>query len=212
MASQSLRRGALIVLEGVDRSGKSTQVKRLVDWLNGRGHPTQAMRFPDRTTEIGQMIDAYLRKAKDMDDRALHLLFSANRWEMRNQLLQALNSGTSLVIDRYAYSGVVFSAAKGLDFEWCKQPDAGLPRPDLVLFLDIPVEKAALRGDYGQERYENKEFQEKVRSLFRRLHSSEWQVVDASGSMDEVTQLIQSAVTPIVERCATESNELGHLW
>ena len=65
-----------------------------------------------------------------------------------------LKVGTSLIIDRYSYSGVAFFAAKGLDLSWCKAPKVGLPTPDLVLYLDINPEIAAEHGDYGEERYE----------------------------------------------------------
>ena len=62
--------------------------------------------------------------------------------------------GTSLIIDRYSYSGVAFSAAKGLNLSWCKAPEVGLLTPDLVLYLDIAPNIAVECGDYGGERYE----------------------------------------------------------
>ena len=77
------KRGCFILFEGVDRCGKTTQAKRLVETLTQRGQPTVFMRFPDRETTIGAQIDAYLRNAADLDDHAVHLLFSANRWEKR---------------------------------------------------------------------------------------------------------------------------------
>jgi thymidylate kinase len=68
----------------------------------------------------------------------VHLLFSANRWEAVKSLKARLNSGETLVCDRYAFSGVAFTAAKGtLDLEWCKNPDRGLPAPDAVIYLDV---------------------------------------------------------------------------
>ena len=87
-------RGAFIVLEGLDRSGKTTQTTKLVQRIKELGRPCKLIKFPgilpictvdcsDRTTTIGKMIDAYLRSAKDLDDRVIHLLFSANRWEAR---------------------------------------------------------------------------------------------------------------------------------
>jgi dTMP kinase len=90
-------RGLFIVLEGLDRSGKSTQVDRLLDRLNRDGRRAVLQKFPgalaashhvgssltpDRTTAIGKMIDAYLQSKSELDDRAIHLLFSANRWEL----------------------------------------------------------------------------------------------------------------------------------
>ena len=105
-------RGSLIVFEGCDRSGKTTQVRRLVERLNREGRPAKMMRFPDRTTGIGSIIHSYLTCTKELDDHAVHLLFSANRWELEQQIVNTLTEGTTLIIDRYAFSGVAFSAAK----------------------------------------------------------------------------------------------------
>lgn len=76
-------RGSLIVLEGLDRSGKTSQSNSLVSHLKDKGVSVELWRFPDRTTVIGQMISAYLANESELDDRAIHLLFSANRWEKR---------------------------------------------------------------------------------------------------------------------------------
>ena len=69
-------------------------------------------RFPDRSTNIGAIINSYLGCKKELEDHVVHLLFSANRWEMEKEIINTLMSGTSVLIDRYAYSGVAFSAAK----------------------------------------------------------------------------------------------------
>ncbi|RRT67219.1 hypothetical protein B296_00013830 [Ensete ventricosum] len=76
-------RGSLIVLEGLDRSGKTSQSNRLVTFLKEKGLSVELWRFPDRSTSTGQMISAYLANESQLDDRAIHLLFSANRWEKR---------------------------------------------------------------------------------------------------------------------------------
>jgi dTMP kinase len=126
VVAQIAKRGAFILLEGCDRSGKSTQCARLVERLVQAGVPVRALRFPERTTEIGKMINSYLTCTAELDDRAVHLLFSANRWEQRGHIMQLLEQGTTIVCDRYTFSGVAFSASKpGMDIEWCKAPDAG---------------------------------------------------------------------------------------
>ena len=56
---------------------------RLVKTLNASGVAAEAWRFPDRTTGVGAMIDGYLKATSELDDAAVHLLFSANRWEKR---------------------------------------------------------------------------------------------------------------------------------
>ncbi|XP_026642313.1 thymidylate kinase isoform X3 [Microtus ochrogaster] len=75
------RRGALIVLEGVDRAGKTTQGHRLVTALCASGHRAELLRFPERSTEIGKLLNSYLEKKTELEDHSVHLLFSANRWE-----------------------------------------------------------------------------------------------------------------------------------
>ena len=64
-------------------------------------------------------------------------------------------------VDRYSYSGVAFSATKGLDLSWCKALEVGLPTPDLVLYLDKTAEIATEHGDYGGKRYEQSTFRRK---------------------------------------------------
>ena len=78
-----MSRGAFILFEGVDRCGKTTQARRLVERLNASGRAAVFMNFPDRTTAVGKQLNAYLTSAEELDDHAVHLLFSANRWEKR---------------------------------------------------------------------------------------------------------------------------------
>lgn len=140
-------RGAFLLLEGVDRCGKTTQCQRLLQRLVQAGMAATAMRFPNRTTSTGRLIDSYLQQTSNMEDHAIHLLFSANRWESADNIVQQLQAGTTIVCDRYAYSGVAFSASKeGIDLEWCQAPDKGLPAPDCVIFLDLSTEQAEERG------------------------------------------------------------------
>ncbi|KAL1729884.1 P-loop containing nucleoside triphosphate hydrolase protein [Schizophyllum commune] len=105
-------RGAFIVIEGLDRSGKSTQAAKLKEKLAADGVKVELMKFPDRTTAIGKMIDAYLRTNIEMDDHVVHLLYSANRWELASRISTLLTEGTTIICDRYAFSGIAFSASK----------------------------------------------------------------------------------------------------
>lgn len=94
-----MSRGALIVLEGCDRTGKSTQCKKLVERLISSGISAKELHFPgkdftqwvgsrplsllDRSTPVtGSQINNYLKNNLNMDDHVIHLLFSANRWEL----------------------------------------------------------------------------------------------------------------------------------
>ena len=164
------------------------------------------------------MINAYLASESDLDDHVIHLLFSANRWEKAREMREKLSSGLTLVVDRYAVSGVAFSAAKGLpdmNLEWCKAPDVGLPAPDAVLYLDVSPEVAAARGGYGQERYEKEAFQQEVRRCYQDLRGEvpqgTWHVVDAGRSVDEVHDQVLKITEATVQSCA-QGKGLVNLW
>lgn len=208
-------RGAFLVLEGIDRSGKSTQAKLLVDKLLAKGYKAEYMRFPERTnTKTGPIIDSYLKSATEVNDQVIHLLFSANRWEYVTAIKSKLASGITLVVDRYAYSGVSYTAAKpNMSLDWCKQPDKGLPRPDKVIFLNIDINDATKRGEYGEERYEKVEFQKNVKDIYERLFdSSYWSKVEAKGSVDIVSEKIFSLAEISVLDVMKNPVELRTLW
>lgn len=267
-ASSSSPRGAFIVLEGVDRCGKTTQCARLVERLRESGvrelisfcstttskgaggasflwfpfaglsnklfplprskntqkHPqvkAEMWRFPDRATEIGTMINAYLARSKELDDAAVHLLFSANRWEKRAELLRQLSDGVTLVCDRYAFSGVAFTAAKqktGMGLDWCRAPDQGLPAPDAVLYLDLDPAEAERRGGFGAERYESAEMLKSVRATFAEIAAfvdgrcTRWLRVDASGGVEEVGERVAAAAAAAVDSAAEGQAPLRSLW
>mmetsp|Transcript_3429 Transcript_3429/g.4355 ORF Transcript_3429/g.4355 Transcript_3429/m.4355 type:complete len:208 (+) Transcript_3429:80-703(+) len=205
-------RGVFVVLEGVDRSGKSTQCRRLVETLEKRGRSASLMRFPERATAIGNLINRYLKKEIELDDHAIHLLFSANRWELAVSIQDSVNAGTDVICDRYAYSGVAFSAAKSniQDIEWCKAPDAGLPEPDLIIYLEFThPQDAEKRGGYGDERYEDPQMQRRVAQNFKSLRSPRWKIVDAGRDPDDVARDI---LTILDQTILNLSPQLGSLW
>lgn len=178
------------------------------------------------------MIDAYLRSQSELDDHAIHLLFSANRWELayvlsslsllaflgstvidclpltnkRTSICAHLAAGMTVIADRYAFSGIAFSARKGLSYEWCRAPDVGLPAPDLTVFLDVEPEVARARGGYGEERYEQEGIQRGVRAMFERIGEEmnrdgqgKWVVIDASKEKDWVARDIWHVVESLAE-------------
>jgi dTMP kinase len=220
-------RGALILFEGIDRCGKSTQVKLLTEYLQGKVGIDRAkdIRFPDRTSYIGKLINDYLANTAStsgVSDQTIHLLFSANRWEASSGIESSLLSGTTFVCDRYAYSGVSFSSAKGtpgMDLEWCKACDRGLPAPDCVIYLDMPVEAAAKRGNFGEERYEKIDFQLKVREKFMQLKQENdasgasavpWHTVDADQTIESIRDQIRDIADRTVEE--VKLRPIRRLW
>lgn len=117
-------------------------------------------------------------------------------------------------MDRYSYSGAVYSAAKNnpdLSLDWAWNPEVGLPKPDLLIYLDIPLEEAAKRGGYGQERYENAQLQSRAQVLFRQLIDAEDQnhvfMIDAAQEQQKVTDIMMQ----VVEETIAKTNLIGPL-
>lgn len=212
----SATRGLFFVFEGLDRSGKSTQSKKLEEYLSKAGRPVKWMCFPNRKTPIGTAIDLYLRRQLELPDEAVHRLFSANRWEMAKSIVEDLRAGTTIICDRYAFSGVAYSAAKGLDFSWCQAPDRGLPCPDGIFFLHIDEKVGAARSNFGDERYENAEMQAKVRAQFKdpRLRANvHWKDVSGARDMEVIHAEIRSAVEAIrQEDQENRQRVISRLW
>ncbi|XP_073819654.1 thymidylate kinase [Musca autumnalis] len=197
-----IKRGAFIVLEGCDRCGKSTQSRKLVEYLESCSIPVKYMAFPERSSNIGQVINAYLTNKQELNDETIHLLFTVNRWEHKNHILSLLNSGTTLVVDRYAYSGVAYSVSKGMSKQWCMSPESGLPRPDVVFYLKTNVNTLLDRGKFGEERYEKEDFQSKVARTFEEIYKMEqsyWHPIDASQSPDVIHSLVKEKTLEILK-------------
>ncbi|KNC32570.1 hypothetical protein FF38_13105, partial [Lucilia cuprina] len=178
--TSSIKRGAFIVFEGCDRCGKSTQSRLLVEHLQKSAIPVKHMVFPERTSDIGKLINGYLTNKQDLNDETIHLLFAANRWEHKNEILKLLKDGTTLVVDRYSYSGIVYSAAKA---------DA---------LLD--------RGNYGEERYEKREFQIKVAKMFEDIYEKEkeyWYQIDARQNPEDIHAKIKEKFEEVLRQAQT---------
>ena len=100
-----------------------------------------------------------------------------------------------------------------VSLEWCKGPDRGLPAPDVVFFLKLSAKAAENRAEYGGERYEKAEFQQRVAKQFELLKQEDkgerWQVVDASRDIESIHQdLLQRTKTVV----AGVKKDIASLW
>ncbi len=100
---------------------------------------------------------------------------------------------------------MVYSAAKNnpaLSLEWAKQPEIGLPKPDIIVFLDLEPWQAEQRGGYGEEKYEKREMQHRVRELYLeqlKAPDGRMRIINAGDSMDAVEGRIWKEILPSVE-------------
>lgn len=130
-----------------------------------------------------------------------------------------MRGGVSLVVDRYAFSGAAYTSAKsgggseggGFSLQWCKNPDRGLLRPDLVLFMHLPPEQAQSRGDYGAERYEQLHFQQRVLDNFMQLRDDTWAVIEATSPIQVIHEQIVQKYEHLLE-CGSLDQQTQYLW
>lgn len=92
-----------------------------------------------------------------------------------------------------------------MNIEWCKAPENGLIKPDLVFLLKLSQEEAAKRAGFGDERYENTQMQSKVSNVFSTLAKEEdnWQVIDASGTVDQVHDVLFDIVVKTIKEASS---------
>lgn len=203
------------MFEGLDRAGKTTQSHKTREFLEEQAEDVALVVFPDRETDIGRVIGDYLQthaNTNNLSDEAVHLLFAANRWEHAKMMRAMIDKGTTVIMDRYAYSGVAYSTAKGLEWDWCRAADAGLPKPDAVIFLDLSLDEQAKRSGWGKERFERTEFQEHVARAYNAMRADNWRWVDASQDVQDVTTDVLAIVRDVLVRVRTFNKPLAKLW
>lgn len=145
--------------------------------------------FVDRVNTLtGQLIDDFLKGDVKLDWRAASFLLAANLYELVPRIEKTIEEGKWVIFDRYTYSSVAYSIARGLDPEIAELMTSLLPEPDIVLFLSIHEDGAAERQDFGKEIFEKTEFQAKVRKGFAEIKKPKgWTHLDVDGqSIDQV--------------------------
>lgn len=190
-------RGLFIAIEGIDAVGKRTQTSILRRWLGSKGLTTRTLSFPAYETPIGREIKRFLAGAVDYPQEVRAMLYAANRWEKKAELEAILSNTDATIVDRYTGSNLAYGVSSGLQLEWLLHLEEGLPKPDLVLVLDgSPTKLVPRRGDRKDSYERNINLQEKVRGAYLRLAARfGWAVVNADGSVEEISQAIASVVS-----------------
>ena len=204
----------LIVLEGPEGVGKTTQIRMLAEWLVAAGRTVVAVREPGGTPLGDAIRRLLLDPESDIVPRAEGLLFMASRAQLvEREIRPALDAGATVLLDRFFLSTYAYQVAgRGLPHE---QVDAanrmaiGDLRPDLTVLLSMPVEdglaRAASRGPNDRMERADQEFHQRVSGAFAAYAEPGWQrahpeagpivAVDARGSVREVFDRVKAAVT-----------------
>lgn len=225
----------LIVLEGLDGAGKSTQVRKLKEYLESQCSRLEYIHFPRYDAPVyGELIGKFLRGGFGPID-AVHpqlvaLLFAEDRHGAAPAIRETLRQGGTVLLDRYVYSNIAYQCAKLNDTEeaeevreWILNTEFGdfnLPRPDLSIFLDVPIEfvedslKSQRSGSdrnylHGRSDIHEAdiEFQKKVKAMYLRQASldSKLSVIDCAdgnGHMldpDSIFERIKEIVNPLIK-------------
>ncbi|MAE95269.1 MAG: dTMP kinase [Deltaproteobacteria bacterium] len=193
-------RGAFIVFEGVDGSGKSTQVARLVARLEAGGLAVVVTREP-HDCPAGRRIREMARSGEPVTaEQELAWFWEQRREHVRDVIAPALAAGRVVVCDRYYLSSVAYQGSRGLDPEKIlRESEAEFPRPDLVLWLDVDVgaglSRTQARGDPAEPVFEDRSRLEAVADIYRSLSLGELVRIDAAGDEDEVAAAIGQCVS-----------------
>ena len=192
--------GFLIAFEGLDQSGKQTQAELLRDHLKAQGRKARLVSFPDYGTSIGEEIARALSNERDYGPDVMQLLYVANRYEKKSDLLRWLDGGLILVSDRYTASSVAYGEALGLDRAWLTDMQKFLPPAAMTILLDIAPETAVKRKSLDRDRYERDlAMQGRVRESYHRQAAAQgWIVLDGERAKDEIAADVIEAVQRVL--------------
>jgi dTMP kinase len=196
------RSGKLIVIDGIDQSGKRTQTQILANKVRRTGRRVSIWNFPDYTTPLGRQLKKYLTGRKQFDFHAVHLLYAANKWERATLIAREIESGSIVIANRYTPSNVAYGVAHGLSLGWLESLERNLPRADLVLVLDVSPKASFRRKSKLRDVHEeNLPYLRKVRSVYLRLaRKHRWKVIDGEQGSTAVSVAIWRYALPLLRK------------
>jgi dTMP kinase len=205
-----MTQGKLIVFEGVDGSGTTTQVAKLNQKLMAlKMASLQTAQPSGRPT--GKLIREILggKKIENPSFQTMSLLFAADRQDQQdNEILPALQKGSHVICDRYLHSSVIYQSVSADDKEsqaWIKEINKHIIAPDLIFYLQIDADTAKARrtsrgGD--EEIFDKYEFQKKLIAEYNRINeifpSDNIQIIDATQTVEEIQAQVWSKATSIL--------------
>jgi dTMP kinase len=206
---------AFITFEGIDGSGKSTQMRMFASELRLRGHEVVSTREPGGTPLGTRIRELVLDVEEQVDPLAELLLYAADRAQhVRTLVRPALDSGHVVLSDRYADATVAFQGAgRGFPDELIAQVVAiatGGLKPDLTLIFDLTVDESQRRASHRTRKgrdmdrldAEDAAFHTRVRNAYLKIAMAEPErvrVIDAGGSVQETQSQVMRIVMPLIE-------------
>ncbi len=194
----NLRKGVLIVFEGIDGAGKSTQAHLLLKELNSKRIEAVYLREPS-DSKWGRQIKEKALQAGSLTPEEELLLFQKDRKEnVRNNIKPALQKKNVVILDRYYYSTIAYQGAKGISEQRIREMNESfVVQPDLVFILDIDEKKGLKRISNRKKKdmlFESPEYLENVRRRFKSFNGDNIIHVDATMPVAEIGMKIKRIV------------------
>jgi dTMP kinase len=181
----------LIVFEGIDGSGKTSLSRLFLKYLTQKGIPAVWLREPTDSA-LGDKIRSVAQNSEQISpQQELDYFIQDRRWDVENNILPALQSGKTVVLDRYFYSNACYQGARGLDMNAIIDLNlAFAPQPDLTFIIDVDVDRALARISSSRPGlamlFEKKDFLLKVRSNYLKLTGPQLAHIDGNRDIDTV--------------------------
>jgi dTMP kinase len=208
--------GKLIVVEGADGSGRSTQIARLVDWLETCGHATVQVGLKRSSLVSKELEEA--QEGNILSRRTLSLFYATDfADQLENMMLPALKAGFIVLADRYVYTLMARDLVRGMDETWLKNLYGIALEPDAVFYLSLNPEELVQRNlsknatlDYwesgmdlglSRDMFDSfVKYQAAVQAAFRRLQSTyNFTIVDANRSVDSVNKQLRKEIRALLD-------------
>jgi leucyl/phenylalanyl-tRNA--protein transferase/dTMP kinase len=190
--------GYFIVIEGIDGTGKSTQVGRLADWFRDFGRQVVVSREPT-DGPWGRKLRESAATGRLSPEDELEYFLNDRRQHVEEVIAPALAAGKVVILDRYYFSTMAYQGCRGFDPVAIRyRNEEFAPLPDLLLILDLDVDTALARigsrGDTANE-FERRDALERCRGIFLSLAPEPFvRVIPSAGPPDEITARVRHAV------------------
>ncbi len=191
-------RGLFIVIEGIDGTGKSTQAKRLCEWLTSHGREVVLSREPT-AGPWGQKVRDSAATGRLSPEDELQYFLNDRRQHVEELIAPSLAAGKVVILDRYYFSTMAYQGARDFDpTEIRRKNEEFAPVPDLLLIMDLDVdaalERIGARGNTANE-FEKRENLERCREIFLSLKDENFvRIINTQGTLDEVEARLREAV------------------
>jgi dTMP kinase len=209
-----LQKGFLIVIEGIDGAGKTTQAQMLTEKLQSEGYPTVSLHEPT-DSPYGQTIRNIAKgNLKVSAEEELNLFVQDRILDVKQNIQPALTDCKIVIMDRYYFSSIAYQGARGLNLTEIEQQNKAVaPEPDLLIILDVKpdvsLNRIRLNRAEGPNEFENNIRLEKSRAIFNSFQNRSYtKIVEGNSQLSpkEISNNIWNIVKPLVAGLMTENN------